>query len=81
MKAPLTLTAMFWFSFSTWHYNLEEAKEIAQRDHKFILLNFSGSDGCGPCIRMHKEIFDASPFSSFAENSLVLVNADFPRMK
>lgn len=64
-----------------WHYNLAEAKQIAQKEHKYILLNFSGSDWCGPCIQMHKEIFDNESFEPFAEANLVLVNADFPRKK
>lgn len=64
-----------------WHYNLDEAKQLAHQEHRYILLNFSGSDWCGPCIRMHKEIFETEVFSKMADSSLVLVNADFPRMK
>jgi len=67
--------------FGGWHYNLLEAKQIAQQEHKHILLNFSGSDWCGPCIRMHKEIFASEAFKQMADTDLVLVNADFPRMK
>jgi len=80
-KIYLIAAAFCLFSFSGWHYNLDEAKEIAQKSHKLILLNFSGSDWCGPCIRMHKEIFESHSFAGFADSSLVLVNADFPRMK
>ena len=68
-------------SFAQWNNNFETAKQKAGIEHKNILLNFSGSDWCGPCIRMHKEIFDDTIFKSFADTSLVLVNADFPRMK
>ena len=64
-----------------WHNNLEEAEKIAQKEHKFILLNFSGSDWCGPCIRMKKEIFESEVFKNMADTELVLVNADFPRNK
>ncbi len=60
---------------------MDEAKMLAQKEHKHILLNFSGSDWCGPCIRLHKEIFDSEAFQQFAETNLVLVNADFPRLK
>jgi thioredoxin-related protein len=81
MKMSLLLSAIWWITLSSWHYNLDEAKLIAQREHKMILLNFSGSDWCGPCIRMHKEIFDSKSFTGFADTSLVLVEADFPRMK
>ncbi len=65
----------------SWHYNLDEAKTIAQKEHRHILLNFSGSDWCGPCIRMHREIFGAEVFGHLADSSLIMVNADFPRMK
>jgi thioredoxin-related protein len=64
-----------------WHLNLQEAKAIAQKEHRHILLNFSGSDWCGPCILLRKEVFDDPVFSGFADTALVLVNADFPRSK
>jgi thioredoxin-related protein len=64
-----------------WHHNLNEAKQIAAKEHKLILLNFSGSDWCGPCIRLHKEVFTQLSFQKIAEQNLVLVNADFPRNK
>jgi len=67
--------------FTGWHSNMQEAKEIAKKDHKHILLNFSGSDWCGPCIRLRKEIFDNTIFLAMADTTLVLVDADFPRLK
>jgi thioredoxin-related protein len=78
--ALFVLSSML-LSFSGWHYDLTEAKEIAKKEHRHILLNFSGSDWCGPCIRLRKEIFEDQSFKSFADSTLVLVNADFPRMK
>ncbi|MBS1600241.1 MAG: thioredoxin family protein [Bacteroidetes bacterium] len=77
----LTLLLPFFLTVPDWHYNLNEAKQIAKTQHKYILLNFSGSDWCGPCIRMHKEIFENDAFKKMADADLVLVNADFPRMK
>ena len=44
-------------------------------------VEFHGSDWCGPCIRMEKEIFSSEAFTRMAETNLVLVNADFPRFK
>jgi thioredoxin-related protein len=64
-----------------WLDSLETAKEIAARENKLILLNFSGSDWCGPCIKMKKEVFENEAFLSIAEKKLVLVRADFPRSK
>ena len=77
----LFLLPVFWVSSGDWHHNLEEAKKVAKTENKYILLNFSGSDWCGPCIRMRKEIFDADVFKQMADTELVLVNADFPRNK
>jgi thioredoxin-related protein len=60
---------------------MDSARKIAVDKHELILLNFSGSDWCGPCIRMHKEILDTKTFKKVAEDHLVVVNADFPRKK
>lgn len=60
---------------------MDSARKIAVDKHELILLNFSGSDWCGPCIRMHKEILDTKSFKKVAEDNLVVVNADFPRKK
>lgn len=68
-------------SFTAWEPSFENAKKTAKQDHKLILLNFSGSDWCGPCIRMHKEIFGDASFLEMAGKNLVMVNADFPRSK
>lgn len=64
-----------------WETDFSAAQQKAKSEHKLILLNFSGSDWCGPCIRMHKEIFENDQFKQFADNKLVLINADFPRLK
>jgi thioredoxin-related protein len=77
----LFLLPAFLMGAPTWHNNLYEAEKIAQKDHKYILLNFSGSDWCGPCIRLKKEFFETDVFKSMADSELVLVNADFPRNK
>jgi thiol-disulfide isomerase/thioredoxin len=68
-------------SFTVWETDFQKAKQIAKEKHELILLNFSGSDWCGPCIRLRKEIFDNVGFSSMADTTLILVNADFPRNK
>jgi thioredoxin-related protein len=77
----LVVVSFITMSFSSWNSSLDKAKAVASKDHKYILLNFSGSDWCGPCIRLHKEFFDTDTFSKLADSNLVLVNADFPRQK
>ena len=77
----ITLFTSFLFSSISWETDFARAKETAAKDHKLILLNFSGSDWCGPCIRMEREIFETTSFNQFAHANLVLLKADFPRLK
>jgi thioredoxin-related protein len=65
----------------TWLLDYQTAQNKAKESDKMILVNFSGSDWCGPCIRTHKEIFEKEAFLSYAKEHLVLVKADFPRLK
>jgi thioredoxin-related protein len=65
----------------TWLTDFEKGKTEATASKKPILLNFSGSDWCGPCIRLKKEFFGSDAFVKYAGDKLVLVNADFPRYK
>ena len=64
-----------------WLTNMDTAKELAKKDHKPILLYFSGSDWCIPCISLRNAVYNTDEFSRFAEENIILVNADFPRNK
>jgi thioredoxin-related protein len=64
-----------------WGSDIEKAKKEAASSGKMILLNFSGSDWCIPCIKMKKAIFENAAFTNYATSSLVLIRADFPRSK
>src|SRR3954464_5991947 len=77
----IALLGLAAFAPGDWQNDFEKAKQTAKADHKYILLNFSGSDWCGPCIRMHKEIFESDDFKQYSNDNLILVNADFPRLK
>jgi thioredoxin-related protein len=66
---------------ATWMGNFTEAQKQAKVTHKQILINFSGSDWCGPCIRLRKEILETEKFEQYAAANLLLVRADFPRQK
>jgi len=77
----LLLTLGIFVTTVTWETDFLKAKETAKSSNKLILLNFSGSDWCGPCIRMHKEIFDHPSFVEYASSNLILLRADFPRLK
>ncbi len=72
------------FSFNStieWTTDFSKAITEASAKNKYILLNFSGSDWCGPCMKLKKEVLDSEDFLKFAEPKLILVRADFPRSK
>jgi thioredoxin-related protein len=82
MKLISSLLFLYFFNLSAhWNTDFEKAKTEATQSHKLIILNFSGSDWCAPCIRTKEEIFESSAFQNYAEQNLVLVNADFPRLR
>jgi thioredoxin-related protein len=65
----------------TWVTNIEEAKKQATEQNKHILLVFSGSDWCGPCIKLDKNIWQSEAFKKDAKKNWILVKADFPKKK
>lgn len=68
------------FSFSQdWKYNFEEAKKIASEEGKNIIIVFSGSDWCAPCIKLDKNIWQSEVFQKEASKEWIIVRADFPR--
>ena len=77
----ITFLSIIFFGFTPWQTDIQKAEQAAKTEHKLIILNFSGSDWCGPCIRLHKEIFESEVFTKFSDEHLVLLNADFPRAK
>jgi thioredoxin-related protein len=81
MKALILSFVCLTYVSAEWLTNFSKAKELAATEKKFILLNFSGSDWCGPCIKMKKEVFESESFLSIAQKQLILVRADFPRSK
>lgn len=62
-----------------WLNNFETAKERATAQGKDILVDFSGSDWCGWCIKLNKEVFDTPAFKTAAPQRFILMEADFPR--
>lgn len=64
-----------------WNYNFEEAKKIAAEQDKNIIIVFSGSDWCAPCIKLDKNIWQSDTFKKEATKQWIIVRADFPRKK
>jgi thioredoxin-related protein len=84
MKILLSLLFVLTLANTTpneWGKNFEQAKTEATQNNKRILINFSGSDWCIPCIKMKKDVFETTKFMEYAQQHLILVRADFPRLK
>jgi len=69
------------FSDNFWLTNYKQAVTEASEEGKPIMLYFSGSDWCKPCIIWKKEVFDTETFQQYASDKLVPVKLDFPRLK
>jgi thioredoxin-related protein len=66
---------------SGWLTNFAKAQEEAKSQNKLLLMDFTGSDWCGWCIMLEKEIFSKPEFKEYASKNLVLLELDFPRRK
>jgi thiol-disulfide isomerase/thioredoxin len=77
MKILTFILAAFLLPGVTWLGDFKAATTEAATENKMILVNFSGSDWCGPCIRLRKEILESSAFENYAKDHLVLVRASW----
>jgi protein disulfide-isomerase len=66
---------------ANWQTDLPKAQAQAAREKKMVLLDFTGSDWCGWCIKLNKEVFSQPAFIEYAKTNLVLVEVDFPNHK
>jgi len=66
---------------SGWLTDYAKAQKQAAEENKPMVLNFTGSDWCGWCIRLDKEVFSQPEFVDYAKTNVVLVKLDFPRSK
>lgn len=64
-----------------WLTDLKQAQADARSNKKLLLLDFTGSDWCGWCIRLDKEVFSKPEFKEYASKNLVLLEIDFPKGK
>jgi protein disulfide-isomerase len=62
-----------------WHTNMGEALRLASETGRPLLVNFTGSDWCPPCMQLKRDVFDQAAFQDFAARNLVLLELDFPR--
>ena len=66
---------------ATWLTNFETAQARARAEKKLLLIDFTGSDWCPPCIMLERQVFAQPEFKAYAAQHLVLLEVDFPRKK
>jgi thioredoxin-related protein len=81
LLAALSLTASFTHAAAGWDDDYDKAIAKAKTEKKLVLLDFTGSDWCGWCVKLDKEVFSKAEFKDFAKSNLVLVEVDFPQGK
>jgi len=79
--AVVSALALYSASAGEWLTDLPKAQAQAKKENKLVLLDFTGSDWCGWCIKLKGEVFDLKEFKEYADKNLVLVEVDFPRKK
>ncbi len=62
-----------------WTSDFEAAKKQATKENKFLLINFTGSDWCGYCIKLKKDVFSDDAFNQGVKDKFILVELDFPK--
>jgi protein disulfide-isomerase len=66
---------------SDWQTDYAKALQMAKAQNKRVLLDFTGSDWCGPCIELRKRVFSQPEFRKYAEKNLILIEVDYPQRK
>ena len=78
LALPLCLLATVLSAAPVWLTDLEAAKAQGVKENKPVLIDFTGSDWCPPCIQLHKVVFESAEFAAVA-SKYVLVELDYPR--
>ena len=68
-------------SEASWGTDLPAALNRARSENRMVLLDFTGSDWCGWCIKFDKDVLSTGQFAGYAKSKLVLVRLDFPHHK
>jgi len=81
LAAVAGLAATAAFAAAGWEEDFDKAAAEAKKEGKHMLVDFTGSDWCGWCIKLDKEVFSQKEFKKYAKENLVTVALDFPRNK
>jgi protein disulfide-isomerase len=63
----------------SWSTDYDGSLDRAKLEHKHVFLFFTGSDWCGWCKKLNREILTTGEFTQYAQDKLILVELDYPR--
>jgi thioredoxin-related protein len=81
LLASLALTLLPALAGEGWGTDYNAALASALKENRNVLLDFTGSDWCGWCVKLKRDTFDQPAFKEYADKNLVLVEIDFPQGK
>lgn len=64
-----------------WTTDLQQARQASKATGRPIVADFTGSDWCGYCIKLKKDVLDTADFQGWAAKNVVLLEVDFPQAK
>lgn len=85
MKKAIVLSFLFLTVLTSqaqelkWYTDVSDAAKVSLETKKPMMFFFTGSDWCGWCKRLQKEVFQTPDFEKWAQKNVVLVELDFPR--
>jgi thioredoxin-related protein len=84
MKFKIIITFLFFATniySQNWETNFEVSKNRAEKEKKFIIMVFQGSDWCVPCMKLDKEIWTSEEFVNYSDENLIMLKVDFPKKR
>jgi thioredoxin-related protein len=85
MKLKYLVLSLFLFFMAApgfsqeWMLDYDSAIAQAKEQNKPVLVFFTGSDWCRPCMMIKENVYSTDLFKEFASENLILVLADFPK--
>jgi len=64
-----------------WYTSLDEAHQLSQKNNKPIFAFFTGSDWCGWCMKLQRDVFAKEAFKKWANEHVILLELDYPKKK
>lgn len=81
LTIALSATHFSQTSTPVWYNDISKASEISVVENKPMMLFFTGSDWCGWCMKLQREVFNTETFTTWSKECVVLVEIDFPKLK